>query len=170
LCLFSTLYEISFQVEMTEKPDEVWALLVAKRGVIDEEEGRLGTIYCDLFQREGKPAGATNYTHRCCRHHQPGPRHADWDFFHQQPLDQSIINHILPNPALSEPLHTPVNTIPAKPGSYQRRIVVFSCSLKSPDPVSLPSRMWKRCFMRWAMPLTVSSSASVHCSIRVRAV
>jgi len=134
--LFSTLYGISFQVETPEGPDEVWDSSVVKLGVIDEEEGRLGTIYCDLFQREGKPAGAAHYTLRCSRRTDLDHDMLDWDFFHHQPLDQPIIDHIFPDPALSEPLHTPVTTIPGKPGSYQRPIVVFSCSFEPPDPVS----------------------------------
>ncbi|KNZ60285.1 hypothetical protein VP01_157g4 [Puccinia sorghi] len=134
--LFSTLYGISFQVETPEGPDEVWDSSVVKLGVIDEEEGRLGTIYCDLFQREGKPAGAAHYTIRCSRRTDLDQDMLDLDFFHQQPLDHPIIDHIFPDPALSEPLHTPVTTIPGKPGTYQRPIVVFSCSFDPPDPVT----------------------------------
>ncbi|GAA5903097.1 metalloendopeptidase [Sporobolomyces salmoneus] len=64
--LFSNLYGIRFEVEEPQA-GEVWAEGVRKLKVVDEEEGRIGTIYCDLFAREGKAPGAAHYTVRCSR-------------------------------------------------------------------------------------------------------
>lgn len=63
---FTALYGIRFEVE-TVQEGEVWAPGVRKLRVIDEDEGRIGTIYCDLQAREGKAPGAAHYTVRCSR-------------------------------------------------------------------------------------------------------
>lgn len=64
--LFSRLYGISFRVAEME-PGEGFHPSVRRLDVVDEEEGLIGVIYCDLFSREGKPAGAAHYTVRCSR-------------------------------------------------------------------------------------------------------
>ncbi|KAI5474590.1 hypothetical protein MNV49_002765 [Pseudohyphozyma bogoriensis] len=64
--LFTALYGIRFEVEDV-KPGEVWHPAVKKLKVVDEDEGVIGTIYCDLFMRAGKGPGAAHYTVRCSR-------------------------------------------------------------------------------------------------------
>ncbi|GAA5905145.1 hypothetical protein JCM6882_000392 [Rhodosporidiobolus microsporus] len=64
--LFTALYGIRLEVEEAAE-GEVWAEGVRKLRVVDEEEGRIGTIYCDLFRGEGKAPGAAHYTVRCSR-------------------------------------------------------------------------------------------------------
>lgn len=64
--LFSSLYGIHFEIAPL-LPGESWDASVRKLHVIDEDEGKIGTIYCDLFAREGKAAGAAHYTVRCSR-------------------------------------------------------------------------------------------------------
>lgn len=64
--LFTTLYGIRFEVSNV-KPGEVWENSVKKLKVIDEDEGEIGEIYCDLFSRVGKNPGAAHYTVRCSR-------------------------------------------------------------------------------------------------------
>ncbi|KAL7424026.1 Mitochondrial intermediate peptidase [Cryptotrichosporon argae] len=64
--LFSRLYGISFRPAPVG-PGEVWHESVRRLDVVDEDEGRIGVIYCDLFSREGKPAAAAHYTVRCSR-------------------------------------------------------------------------------------------------------
>ena len=64
--LFTALYGIRFEVEDT-RAGEVWDAEVRKLRVVDEDEGVIGTIYCDLFARAGKQAGAAHYTVRCSR-------------------------------------------------------------------------------------------------------
>jgi len=64
--LFSRLYGISFKPALVA-PGEVWYPSVRRLDVIDETEGQIGVIYCDLFSREGKPPSAAHYTVRCSR-------------------------------------------------------------------------------------------------------
>lgn len=64
--LFSKLYGISFRPAEVV-PGEVWHPTVRKLEVVDEVEGTIGVIYCDLFGREGKPPSAAHYTVRCSR-------------------------------------------------------------------------------------------------------
>jgi len=64
--LFSRLYGISFKPAPVA-PGEVWHDSVRRLDVVDEVEGQIGVIYCDLFSREGKPPSAAHYTVRCSR-------------------------------------------------------------------------------------------------------
>ncbi len=64
--LFSRLYGISFR-PATPAPGEVWHPSVRRLDVVDEEQGTIGVIYCDLFSRESKPPSAAHYTVRCSR-------------------------------------------------------------------------------------------------------
>lgn len=64
--LFSRLYGISFRPAPVA-PGEVWHPSVRRLDVVDESEGTIGYIYCDLFSREGKPSNAAHYTVRCSR-------------------------------------------------------------------------------------------------------
>lgn len=65
--LFSKLYGISFKFSPL-KSGETWSNKeVIKLEVLDEKEGLIGRIYCDLFQRDGKPSNAAHYTVRCSR-------------------------------------------------------------------------------------------------------
>lgn len=64
--LFSRLYGISFRpADMA--PGEVWDASVRRIDVVDEVEGQIGVIYCDLFSRPGKASSAAHYTVRCSR-------------------------------------------------------------------------------------------------------
>ncbi|KAL4401736.1 Mitochondrial intermediate peptidase [Malassezia pachydermatis] len=70
--LFYLLYGIHFRAAEPQ-PGEVWRSDVVKLDVVDETEGGvIGTIYCDLFSRPGKPPSAAHYTVRCSRR-------IDWD-------------------------------------------------------------------------------------------
>lgn len=65
--LFFLLYGIHFRAAPVQ-PGEVWHDDVLKLEVVDEDEGGvIGTIYCDLFSRIGKPPSAAHYTVRCSR-------------------------------------------------------------------------------------------------------
>lgn len=64
--LFSRLYGLSFKPSPLS-PGEAWHPSVRKIDVVDEVEGKVGVIYCDLFSREGKPPSAAHYTVRCSR-------------------------------------------------------------------------------------------------------
>ncbi|WWD15863.1 mitochondrial intermediate peptidase 1 [Kwoniella shandongensis] len=64
--IFSNLYGISFK-PVAVSPGEVWHSSVRRLDVVDENEGTIGVIYCDLFSRAGKPPSAAHYTVRCSR-------------------------------------------------------------------------------------------------------
>ncbi|KAI9477844.1 MAG: hypothetical protein EXX96DRAFT_523965 [Benjaminiella poitrasii] len=64
--LFKSLYGVEFQpVPMT--PGEGWHKQVNKLDVVCEREGKIGTIYCDLFARPHKTTNAAHYTIRTSR-------------------------------------------------------------------------------------------------------
>ncbi|KAM6447630.1 mitochondrial intermediate peptidase [Liasis olivaceus] len=61
--LFSKLLGISLYAEQPEK-GEVWCEDVRKLAVVHEQEGLLGYIYCDFFQRPDKPHQDCHFTIR----------------------------------------------------------------------------------------------------------
>ncbi|EFP85463.1 uncharacterized protein PGTG_11819 [Puccinia graminis f. sp. tritici CRL 75-36-700-3] len=129
--LFSQIYGISFEVEAPQGPEEVWDELVVKLAVIDEAEGRIGTIYCDLFDRPDKSSGAAHYTVRCSRRTDLDQAHLDFQFLDDP--HRPVIDQLFPDPLRSEPLQVPVSPIPGKIGTYQRPVVVFSCTFEPPN-------------------------------------
>lgn len=64
--LFSRLYGITFRPAPIA-PGEGYHPSLRRLDVVDEDEGLIGVIYCDLFSREGKPPSAAHYTVRCSR-------------------------------------------------------------------------------------------------------
>ena len=75
--LFYLLYGIHFRAAEAQ-PGEVWHPDVLKLEVVDETEGGvIGTIYCDLYSREGKPPSAAHYTVRCSRRIDQDDAHLD---------------------------------------------------------------------------------------------
>jgi intermediate peptidase len=68
--VFSALYGVRLEIQDTIA-GETWHQDVRKISVIHETEGTIGTIYCDLFQREHdsvrKYDNAAHFTVRCCR-------------------------------------------------------------------------------------------------------
>uniref|UniRef100_A0A8C3RVB9 Mitochondrial intermediate peptidase n=1 Tax=Chelydra serpentina TaxID=8475 RepID=A0A8C3RVB9_CHESE len=61
--LFNQLLGISLYAEQTEK-GELWCEDVRKLAVVHENEGLLGYIYCDFFQRADKPHQDCHFTIR----------------------------------------------------------------------------------------------------------
>ncbi|CAL9728407.1 mitochondrial intermediate peptidase [Monosporozyma unispora] len=64
--IFQKIYGISFALSPT-KPKEIWAPDVRKIIVTSEKEGPIGVIYCDLFERQGKPSSPAHFTVCCSR-------------------------------------------------------------------------------------------------------
>ncbi|RKP26168.1 hypothetical protein SYNPS1DRAFT_32803 [Syncephalis pseudoplumigaleata] len=64
--LLEALYGIRLEPAATVA-GEIWHASVRKLAVVDAVHGRIGTIYCDLADRPGKPTGAAHYTVRCAR-------------------------------------------------------------------------------------------------------
>ncbi|XP_058832666.1 mitochondrial intermediate peptidase [Topomyia yanbarensis] len=59
--LMNSLYGISLEVTEME-PGESWSHDIYKLAVTHESEGLLGYIYCDLFERQGKPNQDCHFT------------------------------------------------------------------------------------------------------------
>ncbi|KAK8222012.1 Mitochondrial intermediate peptidase [Zalaria obscura] len=64
--LFSRLYGIRL-VPRETLPGETWNSDVRRLDVIDENEGHIAVIYCDLFERAGKSPNPAHFTVRCSR-------------------------------------------------------------------------------------------------------
>lgn len=64
--LFSRLYGVRF-VPRETSPGETWNADVRRLDVLDETEGHIAVVYCDLFAREGKSPNPTHFTVRCSR-------------------------------------------------------------------------------------------------------
>lgn len=68
--LFSNLYGIKFQPVVAEQ-GEVWSKDVRRINVISEDDGLIGIIYCDLFERDGKATNPAHFTICCSRETYP---------------------------------------------------------------------------------------------------
>ncbi|KAI4121579.1 MAG: hypothetical protein LQ338_006289, partial [Usnochroma carphineum] len=64
--LFTKLYGVRF-VPAPIAPGEAWHPDVRRLDVIDENEGRIAVLYCDLFARSGKNPNPAHFTLRCSR-------------------------------------------------------------------------------------------------------
>lgn len=64
--LFSRLYGVRFVPNET-LPGETWNDDVRRLDVIDEQEGHIAVVYCDLFERAGKSPNPAHFTLRCSR-------------------------------------------------------------------------------------------------------
>ncbi|KAI4278476.1 MAG: hypothetical protein L6R38_005241 [Xanthoria sp. 2 TBL-2021] len=65
--LFTQLYGVRFE-PVPICPGEVWDPDVRRLDVIEENEGRIAVLYCDLFARPGKSPNPAHFTLRCSRH------------------------------------------------------------------------------------------------------
>lgn len=90
--LFYNLYKINL-VRVDLSVGESWCPDVYKLAVVHETEGTLGHIYCDFYEREGKPNQDCHFTIR------GGKQLANGDY--QQPIVVLMLN--LPLPRLSRP-------------------------------------------------------------------
>ncbi|KAI8602851.1 mitochondrial intermediate peptidase [Dissophora ornata] len=117
--LLSHLYGIKF-VPGTVLPGEVWHDEVQKLDVVDEREGLIGTIYCDLYGRQGKQSNAAHYTVRCSR------RVDDDDEEHDIAEGMGLREGI--ELAMADPGVSMIG----KKGRYQLPLAVLSCGFSRP--------------------------------------
>ncbi|KZV09804.1 1-Oct [Saccharomyces cerevisiae] len=64
--LFQQIYGIRLEPAITDE-GETWSPDVRRLNVISEEEGIIGIIYCDLFERNGKTSNPAHFTVCCSR-------------------------------------------------------------------------------------------------------
>ncbi|MCJ1473358.1 Mitochondrial intermediate peptidase [Lambiella insularis] len=64
--LFSQLYGVRL-APREPAPGETWNADVRRLDVIDEVEGHIAVVYCDLFARDGKNPNPAHFTLRCSR-------------------------------------------------------------------------------------------------------
>ena len=121
--LFESLYGIVL-VPVETRPGEVWHPSVRKLEVVDRaDEGGavIGTIYCDLFHRDGKAGNAAHYTVRCSRRVDDDdltgdlpPGQANWAF-------DPLAGGLQVEPAASA----------TREGRFQLPVVVLNCDFDS---------------------------------------
>ncbi|XP_064615682.1 mitochondrial intermediate peptidase-like [Liolophura sinensis] len=90
--IFRSLFGVSLQPVETE-PGELWSFDVHKLAVVHEKEGVLGYIYCDFFERAGKPNQDCHFTIQGGREREDGS--------YQLPLVVLMLN--FPTPQSSVP-------------------------------------------------------------------
>ena len=90
--LFESLYGVTLHVLDTDR-GELWSHDVHKLAVVHETEGTLGHIYCDFFDRPGKPHQDCHFTI------QGGRRNSDGTY--QRPVVVLMLN--VPRPQSSVP-------------------------------------------------------------------
>lgn len=68
--LLEKIYGIKL-TPITPKTGETWSPEVRRIDVVDEKEGLIGVVYCDLFEREGKTPNPAHFTVCCSRNMYP---------------------------------------------------------------------------------------------------
>ncbi|GAA5862788.1 hypothetical protein JCM3774_001921 [Rhodotorula dairenensis] len=133
---FTALYGIRFEVEDV-RDGEVWAPGVRKLRVIDEDEGRIGTIYCDLQARDGKAPGAAHYTVRCSR--RVDDDDAEGDFVARGAATVQIDGVQVSRGELDNLLVVDPVEWKGRPGSHQEPVVVLVCAFGSSASKDAPA-------------------------------
>lgn len=133
---FTALYGIRFEVEDV-RDGEVWAPGVRKLRVIDEDEGRIGTIYCDLQAREGKAPGAAHYTVRCSR--RVDDDDAEGDFATYGATTALIDGVQVPRSELETLLVVDPVEWKGRSGTHQEPVVVLVCAFGSSASKGAPA-------------------------------
>jgi intermediate peptidase len=116
--LFKNLYGVEFD-HADLKNGEEWHDQVRKLDVVCEREGKIGTIYCDLFSRPGKTTNAAHYTIRTSRRVDDDDAENDVKYaFPGRSIDQS---NFLP------PVEQPAESIRGQAGLYQLPVIALTC-------------------------------------------
>lgn len=123
--LFYLLYGIHFRAAPVQ-PGEVWSPDVLKLEVVDETEGGvIGTIYCDLYTRAGKPPSAAHYTVRCSRRVDSDDVENDMRYGHSDDLPRDV--------DLSNLLDVEGVASPGRAGRFQLPVVVLMTDFQWPS-------------------------------------
>lgn len=123
--LFYLLYGIHFRAAPLQ-PGEAWCADVLKLEVVDETEGGvIGTIYCDLYARPGKPPSAAHYTVRCSRRVDEDDPQGDLALGYSADLPRDI--------DLSNLLGVHGVSSPGRAGRFQLPVVVLMTDFQWPS-------------------------------------
>lgn len=120
--LFKHLYGVEFKYAPLQS-GEAWHDHVRKLDVICEQEGKIGTIYCDLFSRPGKTTNAAHYTIRTSRRVDNDDAVNDIKFaFPDRDID---VSQLMP------PVYQPAETIRGQHGLFQLPVIALTCDFSS---------------------------------------
>ncbi|EPQ30677.1 uncharacterized protein PFL1_01578 [Pseudozyma flocculosa PF-1] len=161
--LFSALYGIRLRAAPVA-PGEVWSEGsgdVMKVEVLDEREGAkagaggstgstapeglVGTIYADLWSREGKPGGAAHYTVRCSRRVDLDDEAGDFEHGRSESGGRVHPTDLGGDGGIGNPLHVPTSFQRDRPGRFQHPVVVLMCDFPRPNGSSQTSP----CLLGW---------------------
>ncbi|KAI8636919.1 hypothetical protein BD408DRAFT_376091 [Parasitella parasitica] len=120
--LFKHLYGVEFE-HASLRSGEVWHEHVRKLDVVCEQEGKIGTIYCDLFSRPGKTTNAAHYTIRTSRRVDDDDTANDVKYaFPGRGVD---VANFLP------PVEPPAESVAGHKGLFQLPMIVLTCDFSA---------------------------------------
>ncbi len=124
--LFSRLYGVRFVPQETS-PGETWNPDVRRLDIIDETEGHIAVVYCDLFARTGKNPNPAHFTLRCSRQITP---------LELSEAAQSL-PHLDPVTAANDGMATAVSPITG--ALHQLPTIALICDFASPSSAYTPT-------------------------------
>ncbi len=101
------------------------------RGTSGSAEGLIGTVYADLWSREGKPGGAAHYTVRCSRRVDKDDESGDFTYGRSED-GRTLRPSDLGGEGYGNPLQAPTFEQRERPGRYQLPVVVLMCDFARP--------------------------------------
>ncbi|WFD31569.1 mitochondrial intermediate peptidase [Malassezia sp. CBS 17886] len=132
--LFYLLYGIHFRAAPM-RSGEVWSADVVKLDVVDESEAAvIGTVYCDLYARPGKPPSAAHYTVRCSRRIDNDDVENDIRFGWTDALPRDI--------DLGDILDVNAAALRGRPGLFQQPMVVLMTDFSRPQGGGVSLLRW----------------------------
>lgn len=125
--LFSRLYGVHFVPHETT-PGETWNPDVRRLDVIDENEGHIAVVYCDLFSRSGKNPNPAHFTLRCSRLISPSEIEEASSF--------SALSDLTPSQAANDGMATSISPSGAV---YQLPTIALICDFAPPSNPTQPT-------------------------------
>ncbi|MCJ1338661.1 Mitochondrial intermediate peptidase [Bachmanniomyces sp. S44760] len=125
--LFTRLYGVRF-VPREASPGETWSPDVRRIDVVDETEGHIAVLYCDLFSRPGKSPDPAHFTVRCSRRISP---------FEIAEAIQFTASSSSPSRLANDGMST--YTSPSTGFTYQTPTIALICDFSPPPSSSTPT-------------------------------
>ncbi|KAI4130384.1 MAG: hypothetical protein LQ347_003405, partial [Umbilicaria vellea] len=125
--LFSRLYGVHFVPHETT-PGETWNPDVRRLDVIDENEGHIAVVYCDLFSRPGKNPNPAHFTLRCSRLISPSEI--------EEASASSALSDLTPLQAANDGMATSISPSGAV---YQLPTIALICDFAPPSNPAQPT-------------------------------